>query len=93
MPDLGETLQQTYIVGRLSLSDSLDDTSHQQRLVADDRLRVAKEEQQAGLAAAKDVVSLARELVVLRGDGGSARKRHLTAKQIHAKQQERGRKA
>jgi hypothetical protein len=37
-------------------------------------------------------VSLARELLVLRGDGGSARKRRLTAKQIHAKQQETGSK-
>ena len=81
------------LLSSLGEAHLLDDTSHQQRLVADDRLRVAKEEQQAGLAAAKDVVSLARELVVLRGDGGSARKRHLTAKQIHAKQQERGRKA
>ena len=70
----------------------LDDTSHQQRLAADDRLRAAKEEQRAGLAAAKDVVSLARELLVLRGDGGSARKRRLTAKQIPAKQQETGSK-
>ena len=67
----------------------LDDTSHQQRLAADDRLRAVKEEQRAGLAAAKDVVSLARELVVLRGDGGSAQKRDLTAKQSHVKQQGR----
>ena len=71
----------------------LDDTSHQQRLAADDRLRAVKEEQRAGLAAAKDVVSLARELVVLRGDGGSAQKRDLTAKQSHAKQQGKKRKA
>lgn len=55
----------------------MDDAAHQQRTTADSRLKAAKDDQRAGLAPAKDVVALARELVALRGAGGPARKSNM----------------
>lgn len=65
------------LLGALGETRILDDHAHQAQVAADESLRMAKERQAQGLATGKEVVDVVRELTLLRGRGGSQRKRNL----------------
>ena len=67
------------LLGTLGEARILDNHAHHAQVAADESLRMAKERQAQGLATGKEVVDVVRELTILRGRGGSERKRILFA--------------
>lgn len=65
------------LLGALGEARILDNHAHQAQVAADESLRMAKERQAQGLATGKEVVDVVRQLTILRGRGGSERKRIL----------------
>ena len=68
------------LLGGLGEVRVLDNHAHEAQVAADESLRMAKERQAQRLATGKEVVDIVRELTLLRGRGGSERKRNLSAK-------------
>lgn len=66
------------LLGALGETRVLDPHAHEAQVAADESLRMAKERQAQGLATGKEVVDVVRDLTLLRGRGGSARKRNLS---------------
>lgn len=66
------------LLGAFGETRILDNHAHQAQVAADESLRMAKELQAQGLAAGEEVVDVVRELTLLRGRGGSQRKRNLS---------------